>query len=410
MTHIWRSAFIKGGLPAWIGGIGLKVSWRTLPTVLLEDEVLDKAFSRARKAADRVDDSDRIFRVRKQMNRMVQTAADVIFNQFTDLVEAWPSLDQSPQFDVAMIDACVGCDDYRHHLSMLQWGAMRVSNIAAQNSKKIVRTARTELMHDARKEAYGRISSVMRQVGSSLLWLSEARETLKKLPTISPELPCIVVCGAPNVGKSAFISALSSGNMEVNHYPFTTKQIHVGHFFHRRLQHQLVDTPGLLDRPMIKRNAIEKQAIAALENIGSLVLFLLDGSEACGTPFDEQLNLLEEVKGLLPETDLMVVTSKADLLSPRPEMWDEVVAAEKLWHDEGSEGDPQLPLLYDADGRPTMSAIEFVGMDAMRLEIVNRVKSVRQIDPLSLPDGWYRRDHDVVAPKYMKTRDWNRRE
>lgn len=388
----------------------MKVSWRTIPTVLLEDEVLDKAFSRARKAADRVDDSDKVFRVRKQMNRMVQTAADVIYNQFTEMVECWPSLDQSPQFDVAMIDACVGCDDYRHHLSMLQWAAKRITSIAGQNSKKIVRTARTELMHDARKEAYGRISSVMRQVGKSLLWLSEARETLKKLPTINSELPCIVVCGAPNVGKSAFISALSSGNMEVNHYPFTTKQIHVGHFFHRRLQHQLVDTPGLLDRPMINRNAIEMQAIAALENTGSLVLFLLDGSEQCGTPMEEQLNLLEEVKGLLPETDLLVVSSKADLLNPKPEMWDEVIAAEKQWRDEGSEGDPQLPLLYDNQGRPTMSATEFAGMDAMRMEIVHRVKSARDIDPLSLPEGWYRRDLDIAKPKYMKTRDWDRRE
>jgi len=388
----------------------LKVSWRTIPTVLLEDEVLDKAFSRARKAADRVDDPDKVFRVRKQMNRMVQTAADVIYSQFTEMVECWPSLDQSPQFDVAMIDACVGCDDYRHHLSMLQWAAKRITAISGQNSKKIVRTARTELMHDARKEAYGRISSVMRQVGKSLLWLSEARETLKKLPTINSELPCVVVCGAPNVGKSAFISALSSGNMEVNHYPFTTKQIHVGHFFHRRLQHQLVDTPGLLDRPMIKRNAIEMQAIAALENTGSLVLFLLDGSEQCGTPMEEQLNLLEEVKGLLPETDLLVVSSKADLLNPKPEMWDEVIAAEKQWQDEGSEGDPLLPLLYDSQGRPTMSATEFVGMDAMRLEIVRRVKSARDIDPLSLPEGWYRRDLDIAKPKYMKTRDWDRRE
>ena len=410
MSLIWGSAFIKGGLPAWNGGIGLKVSWRTIPTVLLEDEVLDKAFSRARKAADRVDDPDKVFRVRKQMNRMVQTAADVIYSQFTEMVECWPSLDQSPQFDIAMIDACVGCDDYRHHLSMLQWAAKRITAIAGQNSKKIVRTARTELMHDARKEAYGRISSIMRQVGKSLLWLSEARETLKKLPTINSELPCIVVCGAPNVGKSAFISALSSGNMEVNHYPFTTKQIHVGHFFHRRLQHQLVDTPGLLDRPMINRNAIEMQAIAALENTGSLVLFLLDGSEQCGTPMEEQLNLLEEVKGLLPETDLLVVSSKADLLNPKPEMWDEVVATEKQWRDEGSEGDPQLPLLYDTQGRPTMSATEFVGMDAMRMEIVHRVKSARDIDPLSLPEGWYRRDLDIAKPKYMKTRDWDRRE
>ncbi|HJL97975.1 MAG TPA: GTPase, partial [Candidatus Poseidoniaceae archaeon] len=352
----------------------MKVSWRKLPTVLLEEEILDKAFSRAKKAADRVDDSDRVFRVRKQMNRMVQTAADIIATTFQDTVNTWPSLDQSPQFDISMIDACVGCDDYRHHLSMLQWGGKQVLNIAGQNSKKIVRTGRTELMHNARREAYGRISSIMRRVGPSLTWLSEARETLKRLPTIDQLLPCIVVCGAPNVGKSAFISALSSGNMEVNHYPFTTKQIHVGHFIHRRLPYQLVDTPGLLDRPLEKRNAIELQAIAALENIGSLVLFLMDESEACGTPIEEQEHLLEDVQKLLPGTDLMIVTSKADLLKPLPENWDEVHASEQEWRDEGSEGEPELPLLCDPKGRVTMSATEFVGMDSMRLEIVRRVK------------------------------------
>ena len=69
-----------------------------------------------------------------------------------------------------------------------------------------------------------------------------------------------------------------------------------------------------------------------------------------------------------------------------------------------------MPLLFDHHGRPTMSATEFVGMDAMRLEIVNRVKSVRDTDPLSLPEGWYRRDHDIEEPIYKKTRDWNRRE
>ena len=72
----------------------MKVSWRTLPTVLLEDEILDKAFSRAKKAADRVDDPDRVFRVRKQMNRMVQTASDIISTTFLETVNSWPSLDQ----------------------------------------------------------------------------------------------------------------------------------------------------------------------------------------------------------------------------------------------------------------------------------------------------------------------------
>ena len=88
--------------------------------------------------------------------------------------------------------------------------------------------------------------------------------------------------------------------MEVNHYPFTTKRIHVGHFTFRRLQYQIVDTPGLLDRPMENRNQIEMQAISALEHLGSLVLFLIDDSEDCGTG-KEQQNLLDEVSKLLRE-------------------------------------------------------------------------------------------------------------
>ena len=90
--------------------------------------------------------------------------------------------------------------------------------------------------------------------------------------------------------------------------------------------------------------------------------------KACGTSLEEQNNLLEDVQKLLPGTDLMVVTSKADLLEPLPEQWDAVRSAEQDWIEQGSEGEPELPLLYDHQGRVTMSATEFVGMDSMRLE------------------------------------------
>ena len=368
----------------------MKVSWRALPTVLTKEELLDKAFARARKAADRVDDSDRVFRVRKQLNRMIQTASDILATYLIDTVNLWPSLDQSPQFDVSMIDACVGCDDYRHHLSMLQWAAKQISNISTQNTKKIIRTARIELMHEARREAYGRISSLVGRIGPSLKWHSESREVLKRLPSIDQLSPCIVVCGAPNVGKSAFISALSSGNMEVNHYPFTTKRIHLGHFTFRRLQYQLVDTPGLLDRPMEKRNDIEMQAISALENLGSLVLFLIDESEQCGMTVEEQNNLLEEILQLLAETTVMVVSTKADLHKQKPENWDAVVNAEKEYLDEGEEHYTDLPLLLDSSGYVTISALQNVGLEALKMEVIRIVKDNTPVDPMSLPDGWYR--------------------
>ena len=372
-----------------IGDI-MKVSWRALPTVLTKDELLDKAYARAKKAADRVDDSDRVFRVRKQLNRMIQTASDILSTYLMDTVNLWPSLDQSPQFHVSMIDACVGCDDYRHHLSMLQWASNQISRIATQNTKKIIRTARIELMHEARREAYGRMSSLVGRIGPSLKWLSESREILKRLPSIDQLSPCIVVCGAPNVGKSAFISALSSGNMEVNHYPFTTKRIHLGHFTFRRLQYQMVDTPGLLDRPMEKRNDIEMQAITALENLGSLVLFLIDESEDCGTPIEEQKNLLEEILELLAGTTVMVVSSKADLHKERPKNWDVVKEAEQQYIEDGEEVYTELPLLLDSTGYITMSAIENVGLEALKMEIIKIVKGNTPVDRMSLPEGWYR--------------------
>ena len=118
----------------------------------------------------------------------------------------------------------------------------------------------------------------------------------------------------------------------------------------------------------------------------------MDESEACGTPLDEQMHLLEDVQAMLPGTDLMVVTSKADLLKPLPSMWDEVAQHETEWRKEGSEGEPELPLLVDEEGRVCLSATENVGLDAMRLEIVRKVKSARPNNPMELPEGWYRRD------------------
>ncbi len=375
------------------GGDVMKVVWKTIPTVLFHNEVLDKAYSRATKAADRVDDSNRTFRVRKQMNRMLQTASDVIAETFLEWVELWPSLDQLPQFDEAMVEAAVGCDDYRHHLSMLQWGAKQVRNVASQNQKKITRTANTEFMHESRREAYGRISSIVRQVGPSLEWLNEARETLRKLPSIDPMEPCVVVAGAPNVGKSALIAALSTGQPEVAGYPFTTKQLHVGHFELRRLRYQLVDTPGLLDRPMQDRNEIEMQAIAALQHIGSVVLFLFDPSDTSGTDSESQLHLLKEVINLMPNREVVVVRSKGDLSQNRDEAWDKISAAESDWVEEGRPIDCELDLLTDPEtGYTTISSTENVGLESLRLHIAQLSTILRTEDPLSLPEGWHRKD------------------
>ncbi len=346
------------------------VEWRSIPTVLYPQEILDKAFGRASKLADLVEDPDKYHRVRKQMNRMVQSASDVIAKTLTSYVDRWPSLNALTEFDRALVDAAVGCDSYRKNLAALQWAAEQSHRIAGEAQRKILRLRDIDGFHKARRHAYGRLSSIINQISPQVLWLGEARNALRKLPSIDPVEPCIVVAGSPNVGKSALISALSSGEPEVASYPFTTKQLLLGHFVHRRRPYQMVDTPGLLDRPMTERNQIEMQAIAALEHLGDALVFLVDRSQSSTTHVSEQENLLVEVRRLISERPIIVVSSKSDLLEST------------------AEGDEMR-----------ISAETGEGLEELRAQLIETIAADEILDPLTLPENWPRNEekHGRIA-------------
>tara|TARA_B100001996_G_scaffold382434_1_gene374236 strand:+ start:794 stop:1915 length:1122 start_codon:yes stop_codon:yes gene_type:complete len=368
------------------------VNWKKIATVPFSDELLDKGFTKARKASENVYDPNKTFRVRKQMIRMIQSAVDTISEQLLNHVRNWPSLENLDLFDLALIEAAVGFDDYKHNLSMLQWCSKQIRSVAKQNIDKITKTANVEFMHKTRREAYGRISSIINQTSKSLEWLNSARETLKKLPSIDSSNPCIVVAGAPNVGKSALISALSTGNPEVASYPFTTKQLHLGHFEHRRLKYQIVDTPGLLDRPMQDRNQIEMQAIAALEHTGSIVLFVMDLSGECGTNIEEQNNLLNEVKDLLKQKEIVVLETKADLIEIDEKELEEFKSVETNLEYKDYEENKIKFLRNKVTNNIMISTKENFGLKSIKFLLINKIKKTQNNDPLELPKGWYRSD------------------
>ncbi len=146
--------------------------------------------------------------------------------------------------------------------------------------------------------------------------MSEAREKLRWIPAIDPELPTILVAGYPNVGKSSFILQVTDAKPEVASYPFTTKGIQVGHFIQNDQKYQVVDTPGLLDRPFEDRNEIERQAIAALRHLEGVVLFIIDPSGHSGFPLEPQLRLAECIDDFI-ELPVLIVSNKSDLAAYR---------------------------------------------------------------------------------------------
>ena len=119
--------------------------------------------------------------------------------------------------------------------------------------------------------------------------------------------------GFPNVGKSTLVKAVSTAEPEVAYYPFTTQKVIIGHLNIDQHRVQIVDTPGILDRPMSERNEIEKQAITALKYLAHVIIFMIDPSEACGWTIDDQFNLLEEVKRMFPLVPVFAVFNKVDI-------------------------------------------------------------------------------------------------
>ena len=281
-----------------------------LPSVLDASALLDKAFGRAAKTT--ATGPDRVARARNLAAARVRVAGQAIESTLRGVVKGFPSLGRLPPFYRELVDLLVDEGRLKKHLGAADWAAHRSAAIARDYRRRIGR-AEGKTIGELRQQAYGRLSSVVKQVAPDLDALIEARRALRRIPQIDPDVPTIVVAGYPNVGKSSFVRAVSTGRPKIADYPFTTKRVSLGHVDRGLDRYQILDTPGLLDRPMEKRNAMERQAISALAHLADGVLFLLDPTETCGYPLVDQRRLLEEVERLFPKVPIVVVTNKSDL-------------------------------------------------------------------------------------------------
>ncbi|MHA1476712.1 MAG: NOG1 family protein [Promethearchaeota archaeon] len=288
-------------------------------------KLLDIAFSRAMKSRAQVSKNAPILlKEKKKEFKRIKVAVKELVEKILSIIKSVPIIDDLPDFYKELASLLVDVDELRLTLGKLNGILPILSKLERESSKKL---SQIEAPRDAdriRRSAFGRISSIIRKQNKNLEYLNSIRGRLKEIPSIDDTLHCIVVAGYPNVGKSSFVKEISTNKkIEVQEYPFTTKKLIMGHFdIEKRfdkIKLQILDTPGILDRPMSKRNNIELQAILALRLISDLIFFMFDPTPACGYSIDSQLDLFYEVKNNFTkerEIQIVIIFNKMDLASP----------------------------------------------------------------------------------------------
>ncbi|MBP2171960.1 NOG1 family protein [Methanococcus voltae] len=285
--------------------------FKEMPSILYPDELMDKAYLRAEKLAGELRTTTRGLSTPKSRiieDNKIRVISSVLSDNLIKIVEKTPSVDNLQPFYREILEIMVGSDEFKKSLAAIQWASDIIRRLGIQYSRRAKKAKSPQDASFYRKQFVGRVSSIIKQIYPNLAFLGVAQNKLKNIPTVK-DLPSIVIAGYPNVGKSTLLRTLTGAEPEVNTYPFTTKGLNIGY---TEEGIQVVDTPGVLDRPIYERNDIELHAVIAINYLSDALIYVIDPTEHCGFTVDAQMSLLKEVEKTF-SVPVIVAMTKSDL-------------------------------------------------------------------------------------------------
>jgi len=288
-----------------------------MPTVLTAEEIINKAFlASTRLEIELQGKLPHIIKAKKREGARIREVEKITAAYLESLVKSVPTIDNIHPFYREMLELLVGEAAAKAALGRLSRTA-RIIHEAGRAAYYQLRDARNPgAAARARRALFGRTSSIIRKADADLILISTLREKMKDLPTADPSVPTVVFAGYPGVGKSTIVKAVSSAKPEIRSYPFTTREIIIGHVTIGNIRIQMVDTPGLLDRPLVERSKTELLAITALGHLSNVIAFLVDVSEANGFSITSQKHLYDDVRAAFSGNEILTFFNKIDLANP----------------------------------------------------------------------------------------------
>jgi nucleolar GTP-binding protein len=268
-----------------------------------------------------------IRRIRKKEATRIELLSKELRARLFRIVEEFPRLEAESitGFYVEILDISFSLDKIRKTLGSFSGAADVIWKIKREHLGDVWHTNSVMEAKRLRRAAFGRMKSVITKLDARLEFVETVRSRMRGMPGIDLDQPTICIAGYPNVGKSSLVNAVTSATPEIGAYPFTTKEVTLGHLkipifasvnSNRPISHisaQIVDTPGILDRSLKERNEIELRAIAALRNLATAIVFIFDFTQ--DNSVIPQKNLINQISQNFQEVPMLLICGKADLLT-----------------------------------------------------------------------------------------------
>jgi len=276
---------------------------------------LDVAFSSAKTKGDLTRSSsfrDRITKSKVIEKEKISAINKALTRQLTRVLDSFPYIDKLHPFYRELVNCTIDYDATKKALGAVKWVAGKVDDFSEITRKNIQRTQDLQKINVFRREYYGRISSLLKQIKHEFIVLEESRKVMKSYPNIKTSVFTAAIAGFPNIGKTTLLFKLTGSKPEIDTYAFTTKSINIGYFTDNSRKIQVLDTPGSLNR-FNKMNNIEKQAFLAMKYCANLLIYVFDLTEPF--PLEDQLQLYARIKSF--NQPLLVYLSKTDILDKK---------------------------------------------------------------------------------------------
>ncbi|KAK1307734.1 Nucleolar GTP-binding protein 1 [Acorus calamus] len=254
-----------------------------------------------------------ISRLRQFYMRKVKFTEQNFREKLSTIIDEFPRLEDIHPFYGDLLHVLYNKDHYKLALGQINSARNRIEKVRKDYIRLLKYGDSLYRCKSLKVAALGHMCTQVKKIGPSLAYLEQVRQHMARLPSIDPNTRTVLICGYPNVGKSSFMNKITRADVDVQPYAFTTKSLFVGHTDYKYLRYQVIDTPGILDRPFEDRNIIEMCSITALAHLRAAVLFFLDVSGSCGYNISQQAALFHSIKSLFMNKPLIIVCNKIDL-------------------------------------------------------------------------------------------------